>query len=174
MTPWSRLLAPAVLGVLLAGGCSVAVIPTDQQAGGRVTSQSTTGQTPAGQTPAGQTSTPETATTGDGLAGLKGEYADQVTQRRGCEDGSVILAQSAEVVELSGPCPDVRVEAAAVVLLADEIGALVVHGSASTVLATSIESVVVDSAGNQIFWSGDQPTITDTGAANVAVQITKE
>ena len=85
------------------------------------------------------------------------------------DDGTLVLWQASQAVELTEDCDHVTVAAADVQLTARSITTLEIAAAGVVVHATEIETLSVAGAGNTVVWDEGSPSITDDGADNVLV-----
>lgn len=85
------------------------------------------------------------------------------------DDGTLVLWQASQAVELTEDCDHVTVAAADVQLTARAITTLEVAAAGVVVHATEIETLSVAGAGNTVVWDEGSPSITDDGVDNVLV-----
>jgi len=82
-----------------------------------------------------------------------------------CTPG-LVIDQTGVVVVVEGPCDEVTVNADVAVVVLDDVTRLRVAGTGNAVSALSIETLEVVGDINSVWWRGDAPEVTDTGAGN--------
>lgn len=85
------------------------------------------------------------------------------------DDGTLVLWQAGQAVELTEDCDHVSVAAADVQLTARSITTLDVAAAGVVVHATEIGTLSVAGSGNTVVWDEGSPSISDFGADNVLV-----
>lgn len=175
----SALLATAVLAPLLLSGCSVAV--TDPATG--------TSPAPGSSAPsdAGSPAPEETGGTEPGdqpsvvvddetRARLdRDRLREQVTQNLTCVDGSATVGRDLDgmIVELTGDCAEVTIEASAGGVLLPAVGVVTIVGDGATVVMASADEIVFDDAAdiNVVGWESGTPVIRYAGVSNVTTPV---
>ena len=176
--------APLTVGLTLAAfalaGCSVSVSAPTSTPGADTSNASPATGAAGGEADAGGSETgvaPAVGTVDDEtMASLqRSAWASYVTQNLVCEDGSLDLARNADatVVDITGDCAEVTIEAHAGTILLGDVGHLTVIGDGITVIAHSIDEITMASGAhtNVVGWEQGTPTITDDGINSVLTPI---
>lgn len=178
--------ATAVAGLALLTGCTVEVVdrredsasPTSDEvsrvddASSGTTTTGRTETTDDGADPAAPVRPTDDATTDpaddDSPAPVATPSAPTTTVSCG-DDGTLVLWQASQAVELTEDCDHVSVAAAEVQLTARSITTLDVAAAGVVVHATEIGTLAVAGSGNTVVWDEGSPSISDFGADNVLV-----
>lgn len=84
-------------------------------------------------------------------------------------DGELLLGaeQSAQVIVVTGHCESLTVDAEGAAVVAESVGSLAVGGSGTVIYVDSAHSVSVMGSASVVNWASGDPTVSDTGQANV-------
>lgn len=139
-------------------------------------------ETTAAEEPSPETSTaPEDATDpaanadAPALTGQQQEVRDELrassTTTLACE-GELLLGaeQSGQSIVVTGYCESLTVEAEGATVLAESVGTLVVGGSGIVVYVDSADSISVTGSASVVNWASGDPTVSDTGQANLVTK----
>lgn len=159
--------AGALLCAAVLAGCTVSVAP----AGGAPTTDAVTSTPTRTPSPPSSSAASDTGAVGGDLSGLitRAEAQAAVNQQLTCTGSpfEVDHDSDARVVEVTGDCTDVKIEADGATVLLQAVGTLTVDADVSMVFVTSADTVVLDGDGNTVVWSTGNPTIIDDGIVNV-------
>lgn len=142
-------------------GCSIAVVdPGEADSGAPVVTDDTS--TASDGTP----SESEIAATGLSAEGqaIRDAKVAAATTTMPCP--SEPLDQDGTIVRVEGDCAELVIEIDAGVVIADDVDQLTLKGSGTTVFVNSVKSITVTGSASDVYWAGDTPSVTDSGAAN--------
>ncbi|GAB3620215.1 hypothetical protein GCM10027417_14760 [Glutamicibacter endophyticus] len=85
-----------------------------------------------------------------------------------CSEGATVIPRetSGEIVELTGDCTEVVIEANGLKLAAEQIGTLRVHGNGNIIALGTVETLELSRDGNMVGFSQPPQTISDTAHGN--------
>lgn len=181
--PLLRLPAAMIVGALLLSGCGpLSNDGNDSSASAPQTNVSTVKETTAPQTDTSvsQQNSTSQATNTTKAPVVQGEYnvhdhanltsreeyEPLVSKMVDCVEGYATIDVISKAIQLDTNCTYVEVDGAGTVLLAEDISNLKILGTNLSVFARNIDELTVSGDGNRVFWTGDTPTITDTGINN--------
>ena len=90
-----------------------------------------------------------------------------VERRISCPDGAIEIDDVGATIELDSDCATVSVIGHSTTLLAQNVGSLSVTGVANVVLVKQLGAVAAEGSSNYVTWDSGDPTVTDSGSANV-------
>ena len=160
----AALLAPVLLVVLLAAGCSVRVV----DAGAPVTDGQGAPTSPSAAAPAGGSddgasvgAAPPDPAASDLLD--RTALQAEVTRTGACGD-DVDVDQAGAGVGYTGDCGTLTVSGASARVVAGHVDHLVVAGGGAQVVVASVDRVTIDAAGVRVAWESGDPRVTSSGA----------
>jgi hypothetical protein len=170
MRRFAALLLTAAAAVALAG-CAVSITDSEATDAGSLSGEPVPRATPAAPSPtsrptddaadrpADDTAIAEPAVTRD-------QAIAAASTTLACTPG-LVVSQIGAVVRIEGPCDEVTVNADAAVVVVDDVSRLRVAGTGTAVFALGIGELTVTGDASGVWWRGDAPVVTDTGAGNV-------
>ncbi len=149
-----------LLTVLVVTGCTVTLSPADGSA------NETPSATPSPSSSRTAVPSPSASSTGAAIGGdlsgliTRADAQAAVDQQLTCTGASFVVDQDsdARVVEVTGDCTDVTIEADGATVLLQNVATLSVDADVAMVFVTSAEAIVLGGAGNTVVWAAGTPS----------------
>ncbi len=153
------LTAAACLALIaLTGGCAVSVIDPgkpDASAPAESTTSSSSSDAPE-----------QEDTAADDAAPSREQLISGATRVLRC-DGVLTIIDDGVSVYVEGDCEHLILNSSGSQVAADDVALLEVIGDANVVLTGEIGELLVNGTGNVVHWTGETPSVSDIGDANV-------
>lgn len=174
------LVAAVAAGIIALGGCSVAVTdptPAASSSGAGVPAPAETGSASDPVETNDPTDDGSPAPVDEAIRERlnRGVLEASVSQNLTCEGGEFVVGDNADgmIVNVSGDCSRVVVQADAGAVLLPAVSDLVIEGDGAVVVVASADTVTLTSDAdiNLVGWESGTPVVTDGGVSNVTTPI---